>query len=486
MSRAGSLALRGVLAIGLMIGFYTLAVAVAWGLVYIPYAEFVYFNRIDFRIAIFCIMGAGLVLWSIVPRPDRFQAPGPELQASQQPELFQLIDKVREATGQSAPKNVYLIPEVNAWVAQRGGLMGIGSRRVMGLGLPLMQALTVDQLRAVLAHEFGHYHGGDTMLGPWIQKTRMGLLRTVVTLSGSWIRLPFTAYAKMFFRTTNAVSRHQEFAADALAARVVGPQALAEGLKQIHRAAAAFGQFWRDEYAPVLLYKVRPPLGAGFSRFMQHKQVAAGTESALQDELATAKVNPYDSHPPLPERCAALARFEPERGIRDSRVSVALLSGLPELEADLLGIAVNPRLKEARQVAWGEVPQLVWHPIWTNQVKEQHRALKDATVADAARLCKDPQNVARQILFPPGYLPDMNQRLGQACHVVATAVAVALVDAGWRLSGDLGDPIMCTRGEDAIEPFDLPNKFLSGEITPEAWRESCDRLNVSALRLVPS
>jgi Zn-dependent protease with chaperone function len=106
--------------------------------------------------------------------------------------------------------------------------MGVRSRRVMAVGLPLMQALTVDQLRAVLAHEFGHYYGGDTGLGPWIQKTRMGILRTIESLGERWIRLPFILYAKLFFRITNAVSRQQEFAADALAARVVGPAGISE------------------------------------------------------------------------------------------------------------------------------------------------------------------------------------------------------------------------------------------------------------------
>lgn len=50
--------------------------------------------------------------------------------------------------------------------------MGVGSKRVMGLGLPLLNALTVSELRAVLAHEFGHFVGGDTSLGKWIHKTR--------------------------------------------------------------------------------------------------------------------------------------------------------------------------------------------------------------------------------------------------------------------------------------------------------------------------
>ena len=59
------------------------------GLIYVPYAEIVYFKGIDFRIALACIVGAGVVLWSTVPRPDRFEAPGPELVPAHHPEPFQ-------------------------------------------------------------------------------------------------------------------------------------------------------------------------------------------------------------------------------------------------------------------------------------------------------------------------------------------------------------------------------------------------------------
>jgi heat shock protein HtpX len=60
--------------------------------------------------------------------------------------------------------------------------MGVGSRRVMGIGLPLLQLLSVSQFEAVLAHEFGHFHGGDTHIGPWIYRTRAGIGRTLSTL----------------------------------------------------------------------------------------------------------------------------------------------------------------------------------------------------------------------------------------------------------------------------------------------------------------
>ena len=486
MFRAGSLAFRGVLAIALMLGFYGLASAVAWALFYIPYAEIVYLHRLDFRLAFFCITGAGIVVWSVIPRRDRFEAPGPELHASKHPELFRILDSVRQATRQKPPRNVYLIPDVNAWVAQRGGFMGFGSRRVMGLGLPLLQVLTVDQLRAVVAHEFGHYYAGDTMLGPWIQKTRMGILRTIGSLGESWIRFPFTLYATMFFRTTNAVSRQQEFAADALSARIAGPLALVEGLKQIHRAAAAFGIFWQSEYVPALRYQVRPPLGAGFSSFLHHRQIASSLETMLHEEMAAAKTDPYDSHPPLAERCAALAGYQPVPGPGDSRPSIGLVNGLPELEQDLLRIAVHPDLKDARPVGWSEIPLLVWYPNWSDEVRRQAAALHGAAVSDAAALCREPQGIARQILFPPGILPDMEQRCAEARRVVGIALGVALVGMGWRMEGDPGDPITCTRDGETLMPLVLVKQFESGEVTPEAWCEQCKRLGISALRLAPA
>jgi heat shock protein HtpX len=95
MSRASSLLFRGLLAIALMFGFYALAAVVAGGLLYIPYAEIVYFHRIDLRAAFFCVVAAGVVLWSVAPRPDRFEPPGPELEPSQQGELFRLLNSVR-------------------------------------------------------------------------------------------------------------------------------------------------------------------------------------------------------------------------------------------------------------------------------------------------------------------------------------------------------------------------------------------------------
>ena len=166
MTRPTWLAGRAAVAIALMVGFYVLALGLSWGLLWVAYADLTRAQHPAGRLILFCVVGAGSVLWAIVPRPDRFEPPGPRLAPHQQPELFALIADVAKATEQQPmPADVYLMNDVNAFVTHRGGMMGIGSRRVMGLGMPLMQALTVDEFKGVLTHEFGHYHAGDVALG---------------------------------------------------------------------------------------------------------------------------------------------------------------------------------------------------------------------------------------------------------------------------------------------------------------------------------
>jgi Zn-dependent protease with chaperone function len=166
-----SLQKRVALALILMISFYVLALGVAAALLWIAYADVAYTTHPIGRLVLACVVGAATILLAIVPRPDRFEAPGPRVTSAEEPHLFEAIETVAAATGQAMPADVYIVNAVNAFVTHRGGMMGIGSRRVMGIGLPLMQVLTVDEFKSVLAHEFGHYHGGDVALAPWIYKT---------------------------------------------------------------------------------------------------------------------------------------------------------------------------------------------------------------------------------------------------------------------------------------------------------------------------
>ena len=91
---------------------------------------------------------------------------------------------------------------------------------------------------------------------------------------------------------------------------------------------------------------------------------------------------------------------------------------------------LTPAVTQRQNVAQSRRGRLVWLPNWRDQVDRQGRALNDATVADAALLCREPRAIARNIVFPAGCLPDMEQGCGKARSLIGIAPAVALVDAG--------------------------------------------------------
>ena len=155
-------------------------------------------------------------------------------------------------------------------------------------------------------------------------------------------------------------------------------------------------------------------------------------------------------------------------------------------EGALLGIAFDPELETLRRVEWRDIPGLVWYPRWREELLLQAKVLTDTTVGDAAALCQDPRTRSRGLVVESGYLPGPQERIAMLHRVIGSGLAVALVDAGWTLNGDLGDPVSCTREGERLEPFGAIAKFVSGELTAEAWRTECDRLGIATLPLVPA
>ena len=485
MTSSPSLAGRALLAVVLMIGFYILAVVIAAGLVYIPYAEMVYAHRIHVKLALICVIGALAILWSVLPRFDKFEAPGPHLRRDQHPRLFDEIDGVANSVSQSMPVEVFLVPDVNAWVAQRGGIMGFGSRRVMGLGLPLMRMLTRSQFRAVLAHEFGHYYGGDTKLGPWIYKTRGAIGRTLQSLGdGSWLQLPFLWYGKMFLRITHAVSRRQEFVADELAARAVGSKPLIAGLRTVHGVGPAFSAYWFNECAPVLNAGFHPPLTEGFRQFVQAGKVADAIGKQLDEELKTGKTDPYDTHPPLRERIAAIEQLPAGDSVSDDPPATTLLADVPALENQLLATIVHPDAAgKLKPIDWGEVCAQVYLPQWTALVQANAAALSGVTPESLPQHAAGLKAFGQRCRNQAGEAPDDEHAESLGCGVIGAVLTILLVNRGAKADAMPGQPISVTIGGTEIEPFQILRSLADGKATAEAWQRQCAEFGIQGTDL---
>ena len=155
--------------------------------------------------------------------------------------------------GTEPPARILLVPEVNAFVLQTGGLLGLRpGERVMAIGLPLMEALTVDQLRGVVAHELGHYAGGDTRLGGLTYRAGASIGRTIENLGpDTWLGRPFAAYGRRYMAISQRVRRRQELTADAAAVRLAGRENHMTALRRIKVSSYAFDHFLRRYLAPL-------------------------------------------------------------------------------------------------------------------------------------------------------------------------------------------------------------------------------------------
>ncbi len=485
MSASASLAGRFFLAFLLMIGFYLLALAIVAGLLYIPYAELTYAHRVHPKLVLFCLGGAGAILWSILPRLDRFTPPGPLLPRQAHPRLHQTIEAIAGKTQQAPPREVYLIPDVNAWVSQRGGIMGIGSRRVMGLGLPLMQALTVSEISAVLAHEFGHFYGGDTALGPWIYKTRVAIGRTLLGLSthSSWLRKPFEWYAVAFLRVTHAISRRQEYIADRLAARVVGARALEDGLKKLHGAGLAFWSFWHSEMSPAIDQGYRPPLTQGFQQFLGSALIREHVQAAVELELREGKSDPYDTHPQLSERLAALAEMPRGESPAVDSSALTLLNSVQQLEDSLFKFMIPRRSSDLQSIEWDDLPEKVWLPVWVELARDSAGALRGLTPATLSQyaISKKALAVRLKLAAAEEVVPEESEQ--RAVRMVASALCALLHGRGWEISTRPGAPVVLQKGTVVICPFDQLEELSSGRLSPEEWKRQCDLAGIADLDL---
>ncbi len=478
---------RAALAIALMIGFYLLAFGIAGLLFWIPYAEWRYLERVDARLALGCVASGIAVLISVVPRKDHFVAPGPKLEEQDHPQLFAMLRDVAAATGQPMPPDVYLLNQVNAFVAARGGRMGIGGVRVMGIGLPLIQALSVDGLRAVIAHEFGHFWAGDLKLGPWIHKTHTAIAQTVETLADSWLGKPFVWYNHLFLRVTMAVSRRQEFVADEVSARVTSSAAAAEALQRVAVAAPAFSWYYQMEVVPALRSGVLPPLAGGFDAFLNSARVNE-TLTRIRAESPDRGEHAFDTHPPLEQRLEALASVTTDTPHLPARAPAStLINNLETLAQSLLSFSASPEaVKTLRPVEWRDVGELVYAATWRETCQLFAASLALFTIDSLPANETEAVEAGRRLVLPgKPRLVDRDDARQRAIEVLSAAVSVFLMSRGWTLQTAVGESLQLVNGAEVVEPSAVVVGLMSERLDPAEWKHRCISLGLDGGSLAP-
>ncbi|UWP83249.1 M48 family metallopeptidase [Dactylosporangium fulvum] len=330
--------IRAALSVGLLAGFYLLAVGLIGGLGWLtvwlwrehPGAAAGKLSYLTIAVAI----GLVVAFWKILrAKPEE---PGGLLLAPHEArELWDTAHDLAHQVGTRAPDEIRLVPDVNAAVAEQTRFMGLaGGRRIMYVGMPLIQAFSVAQLRSVLAHELGHYSGSHTRIGALAHRGRMAIVQTIVQIGPSTLvgRI-FRLYARIYILVEQAVSRRMEYEADEFSVRVAGRAAAISSMRDIPVIDSAW-DFFVNQYVTIGWDAKLAPrdVFGGFGELLRGR---AEELARLRTEAPPSEKSRWDSHPPIADRIAAMSGMPESGAAVDDRPATVLLNNAAELAARL-------------------------------------------------------------------------------------------------------------------------------------------------------
>ncbi|MEV7549554.1 M48 family metalloprotease [Amycolatopsis sp. NPDC089917] len=427
-------------------------------------------------LAIMIALGFGLVSALRARRPP---IEGPRLDRDAHPALWEMVDELAAQVKTRPPDEIVLIGEINAAVSEDARFLGLRpGRRTMLIGLPLLAAMSVSELRSVLAHELGHYSGGHTRLLALTYRGTQTLAFTVDRLDGGPARALLSAYSKLYLLVARSANRRQELQADEASVLAAGSRTAAAAL----RKAATLSPLWKD-YAERYLSlgataRRTPAVLLGFRSYLNHPVQRDWMAEYAEDILDGEELSKYDSHPPTKRRIAALAGV-PDNPVKpDARPGWALLGApkvdVPEAELDVLIRDVGPRadwdevVKRAGRASVAEGARLL------TSAGIESRLAPRGTIGEVVRVLRDGDADA---LAKPLRTSSREEGRELLAELFADTVTAAMIDNGvaaHRLNWGGGWELCLGDGE----PFDVVELVAPAVRSPRAVDELVGNLQL--------
>lgn len=307
-----------------------------------------------------------------------------EITKTQQPELFNLISEIVTEVNTDFPKKVYISADVNASVFYDSNFwsMFFPVRKNLQIGLGLMNATSATELKAILAHEFGHFSQRSMKVGSYVHQVNKVIYNMLYENEGynsildSWSNISayFALFAKgsvlviqgiqyvlsKVYTVLNlnymALSREMEFHADAVAASVAGSQPLVNSLLRLGFADLSLNLVFN--YYDNKIQHAQKPLNLYPQHYYLLNKMAMLEELPIQDNLPVLSVDSYkkfnktklvlddqwSSHPSTEQRVERLKALNEPIKSPYSGIAIDLLvdkENLQELITDRLFLHVK-------------------------------------------------------------------------------------------------------------------------------------------------
>lgn len=263
------------LGIGLIVGMFFLSKMLFVGLLELEY--------INLRVLIiggilwlamwwFCIQMALYLVRPLFMVNRDYDDSRREVDRDDCPELFAMIEDVAGKTGNKMPSHVYLSAEQNACVFYEttsiwSVFFPTGKSLMVGTGL--LYGLNESELKAIIAHEFGHFSQHSMKVGTITYRLLL-VIRGMIELtqeeqheaalsradsdsSKAWFHIAGDAMASVtrltirFYnyieKKNRSLSRYMEFEADAVACKIVGARPFISSICKLEVLSRRYGMY---------------------------------------------------------------------------------------------------------------------------------------------------------------------------------------------------------------------------------------------------
>jgi len=266
--------------------------------------------------------------------PPKRKPLGISLNTNEEKKLWKITREVASEIQAKPIDKIIITPDPGIGVYLEGNLFSTifgGGKRVLEIGLSSLHNLTVEEFKAILAHEYGHFSNKDTQWTPFTyamgnslisalratpgpsqnENEGFSIVRGIMSINPAYWLLRF--YVNLYFKITNGFSRIREVMADIRAMKAYGGKTFRNALFKVATNDIIFSEVIQSKYVPRLLKKGKTvPNFSVAMHFVYESDYDKTTIEELKSNLLSHHEthNTYDSHPALNIRIDYSKKFD--------------------------------------------------------------------------------------------------------------------------------------------------------------------------------
>ena len=303
----------------MFLGILALCGFVVWGAIESGrYFFLLYIIPIPLVVGYICFQAAGLTLKGTGSSELAMAA-----SKADYPALWDMAEQCADIVGAAPPDNILIGMSANFYVTESPvSLQGqwrspVVEGRSLYVSAPLLRLMNLDETKAVLAHEFAHFTGRDTVYSTQIAPVYASLTSGIHaikseidwSIKGIVLILPMVitlAYHGMFRILDNAISRRRELRCDEIASEVIGRVHISDGLLKVVGYGTLLSEYIDGQFVSLMREKRTFQNYPEWFSYFAREESARSVVSRILSYAAAARTHATDSHPALGTRLKAL------------------------------------------------------------------------------------------------------------------------------------------------------------------------------------